>query len=90
MKQLTLKNTVQLGSLKLTILEKRFALANKHGVLFHQDKSRPNVSVTKPQKLKVFGWEVFNHPPCSTNVELTDYYSVAGTLPLWKKFCQFE
>jgi len=68
------KYCAQFNILKATIEEKLAGLANRHGLVFHQDKSRPHVSVNKFKKLKGLGWDIRNHPPDSPNILLLDYY----------------
>ncbi|GFW19692.1 hypothetical protein TNCV_1605831 [Trichonephila clavipes] len=38
-------------------------LANRRGVVFHQDNARPYTFVVTRQKLWELGWEVLMHPP---------------------------
>ena len=64
----------QLEILKAVIEEKRPGLANRHGVVFHQDNARPDVSVKTMLKLKGFGWDILNHPPYSPDIASLDYY----------------
>ncbi|XP_025163175.1 histone-lysine N-methyltransferase SETMAR-like, partial [Harpegnathos saltator] len=47
----------QLTRLKQAIDEKRPELANRKGVVFHQDNARPHTSLTTRQKLRELGWE---------------------------------
>jgi len=63
-----------LDILKTTFQEKRPALSNSHGIVFQHDKSIPHVSVSKLQRLKVFGWNVLNHPSYFPDIAPTDYY----------------
>ncbi|XP_072756194.1 histone-lysine N-methyltransferase SETMAR-like [Anoplolepis gracilipes] len=53
----------QLTRLKQAIDLKRPELANRKGVVFHQDNARPHTSLTTRQKLRELGWEVLLHPP---------------------------
>jgi len=46
---------------QLDILKATIGLANRRGVVFHQDNARPHVSVNTLQKLKGFGWDILNH-----------------------------
>ncbi|GFW43576.1 histone-lysine N-methyltransferase SETMAR-like [Trichonephila clavipes] len=48
----------QLDRLKLEIDQKWPELANKRGVVFHQDNARPHTSVVTRQNLWELGWEV--------------------------------
>ncbi|GFY00847.1 putative DD34D transposase [Trichonephila clavipes] len=50
----------QLERLKLVIDQKRPELANRSGVVFHQDNARPHTSVVTHQKLWELDWKVFN------------------------------
>ena len=63
------KYCAELDILKAAIEEKRRDLANRHGVVVHQDNARPNVSVNTLQKLKGFGLDILSHPPY-----YSDYY----------------
>ena len=56
--------------LKAAIEETRPGLANRHGVVFLQDNTRPHVSVNKLQKLKEFDWDILNHPPYSLDITI--------------------
>ncbi|GFW86618.1 putative DD34D transposase [Trichonephila clavipes] len=49
-------------------------LANRRGVVFHQDNSRPHTSVVTRQNLWELGWEVLIHPPFSPDLTPSDYY----------------
>ncbi|GFY12992.1 histone-lysine N-methyltransferase SETMAR [Trichonephila clavipes] len=64
----------RLDRLKLAIDQKRPELANRRGVVFHQDNARPHTSVVTPQKLWELGWEVLMHPPHSPNLAPSDYH----------------
>ncbi|GFV87233.1 histone-lysine N-methyltransferase SETMAR [Trichonephila clavipes] len=46
----------QLDHLKLAVYQKRQELANRRGVVFHQDNARPHTSVVTRQKLWEHGW----------------------------------
>ena len=59
------KYCAQFNILKPSIEEKRPDLANKDGVVFHQNNTRPHVSVNTLQKLKGFGWDILNCSPYS-------------------------
>ena len=47
------------------IEEKRPELANRKGVIFHQDNVRPHTSLVTRKKLLELDWEVMPHPPYS-------------------------
>lgn len=64
----------QLTRLKQAIDQKRPELANRKGVVFHQDNARPHTSLTTRQKLREFGWEVLLHPPYSPDLAPSDYH----------------
>ena len=64
----------QLDRLKLAIDEKWPELANRRGVVFHQENGRPHTSVVTCQKLKELGWEVLMHPPYSPDLAASDYH----------------
>lgn len=55
----------QLERLKAAVEQKRPALANRKGIVFHHDNARPHVSLQTRQKFLEFGWEVITHPPYS-------------------------
>ena len=64
----------QLDRLKLAIDQKRPELANRRGVVFHQDNARSHTSVATRQKLRELGWEVLMHPPYSPDLAPSDYH----------------
>ncbi|GFW93494.1 histone-lysine N-methyltransferase SETMAR [Trichonephila clavipes] len=64
----------QLGRLKLGIDPKRPELANRRGVVFHQDNVRPHMSVVIHKKLWELGWEILMHPPYSLDLAPSDYH----------------
>ncbi|GFW82816.1 putative DD34D transposase [Trichonephila clavipes] len=53
------------GPLKLAIDQKLPELANRRGVVFHQDNARPHTSVVTRQKPWELDWNVLMHPPYS-------------------------
>ncbi|GFV47592.1 histone-lysine N-methyltransferase SETMAR [Trichonephila clavipes] len=55
----------QLECLKLVTEQKELELANRRGVVFHQDNTRPLTSVVTHQKLWELDWKVLMHPPFS-------------------------
>ncbi|XP_017796120.1 PREDICTED: histone-lysine N-methyltransferase SETMAR-like [Habropoda laboriosa] len=63
----------QLEELRVAIEQKRLEMANRKGVMFHQDNARPHVSLTTRQKLLELGWDVDGH-----NAECIDVGGVAG------------
>ncbi|GFU62578.1 mariner Mos1 transposase [Trichonephila clavipes] len=71
----------QMDSLKLVIDPKRPELANRRGVVFHQDNARLHTSVVSLQKLWELVWEVLMHPPYSPDLEpaITFFFSHCKT-----------
>ncbi|GFV96042.1 mariner Mos1 transposase, partial [Trichonephila clavipes] len=64
----------QLNRLKLAINQKRPELANRRGVVFHQDNARPQTSVVIRQKLRELSWEVLMHPLYNPVLAPSDYH----------------
>jgi len=64
----------QLDRLKETIAQKRPALANRRGIVFHQDNARPHTSIVTHQKLWELGWKVLMHPPYNPDLIPSDYH----------------
>ncbi|GFU66080.1 histone-lysine N-methyltransferase SETMAR [Trichonephila clavipes] len=64
----------RLDRLKLAIDQKRPELANKRGVVFHQDNARPHTSILTRQKLWDLDWEILMHPPYSPDLAPNDYH----------------
>jgi histone-lysine N-methyltransferase SETMAR len=64
----------QLDRLKAAIKEKRPSLANRKGVILHQDNARPHTAIATRQKIKEFGWELLPHPPYSADIAASDYH----------------
>ncbi|GFV13452.1 camar1 transposase [Trichonephila clavipes] len=60
--------------LNLAVDQKRPELANRRGVVFHQNNAKPHTSVVNRQKLWEFGWEVLMHPPYSLDLVPSDYH----------------
>ena len=54
--------------------QKRPELANRKGVVFHQDNARPHTSIVTRQKLRELGWQVLMHPPYSPDLAPSDYH----------------
>ncbi|XP_039305170.1 histone-lysine N-methyltransferase SETMAR-like [Solenopsis invicta] len=53
----------QLDHLEEAIAQKWPALANRRGIVFHQDNARPHTSIVTRQKLWELGWKVLMYPP---------------------------
>ncbi|GFX12538.1 putative DD34D transposase [Trichonephila clavipes] len=64
----------RLDTLKLEIDQKQPKLANRRGVMFHQDNAKPHTSVVTRQKLWELGWEFLMHPPYSLDLTPNDYH----------------
>ena len=64
----------QLQRLKTALEQKRPALINRKGVLFHQDNARPHTARMTSSKLEEFGWEKMPHPPYSPDIAPSDYH----------------
>lgn len=64
----------ELSWLKQAIDEKRPALPNRKGVLFHNDNARPRMVQTTQEKIRQFEWEIMAHPPYSPDLVPSDYH----------------
>ncbi|GFX16993.1 histone-lysine N-methyltransferase SETMAR [Trichonephila clavipes] len=64
----------QLDRLKLAIDQKWAELANKRGVVFHQDNARRHTSVVTRQKFRELSLEVLKHLPHSLDPAPSDYH----------------
>ncbi|GFS75043.1 putative DD34D transposase [Trichonephila clavipes] len=64
----------QLDLLKLVTEQKWPELANRRGVLFHQDNPTLHTLVVNRQKLWELGWKVLMHPPYSSDLAPNDYH----------------
>ncbi|GFY04071.1 histone-lysine N-methyltransferase SETMAR [Trichonephila clavipes] len=64
----------QLVRLKLAIDQKCSELANRRGVVFHQDNASSYISVGTFQNLLELGWEVLMHSPYGTDLAPSDYH----------------
>ncbi|GFU67696.1 mariner Mos1 transposase [Trichonephila clavipes] len=64
----------QLDRLKLGIDQKRPELANRSGIVFHQNNARPHTSVVTRQKLWELGLEVLMDPSYSPDLAPIDYH----------------
>jgi len=63
----------QLDRLKEAIAQKWPALANRRGIVFHQDNARPHTSIVS-QKLRELDWEALMHPLYSPDLAPSDYH----------------
>ena len=64
----------QLDQLKAGLDKKCPELAKRKRILFHQDNTRPHVSLMTRQKLLQLGWEVLIHPPYSPDIAPSDFH----------------
>ena len=64
----------QLDKLKVALDEKHPELVNRKHIIFHNDNSRPHVSLMTRQKLLQLGWEVLIDPPYSPHFALSDFH----------------
>ena len=65
----------QLDRLAEKILEKRPSLANRKGVIFHQDNARPHTaSLTRNKINNDLKWELIPHPPYSPDLAPSDFH----------------
>ena len=53
---------------------KRPEIANRKGVVSHQDNAWPHVSLITRQKLLELGWNVLPHPPYSSDFAPSDFH----------------
>ena len=63
----------QLVKLEEAIKEKRPELANRKGIVFH-DNATPRTSLATLTKLLELGWEVMSHPPYSPDLAPSHYH----------------
>ena len=64
----------QLDNLKTAIEEKHPGLGDRNNIVFHQDNTRPHVSMSTRQKLLELGWDVLPHPPYSPDIASSDFH----------------
>ncbi|GFX01378.1 histone-lysine N-methyltransferase SETMAR [Trichonephila clavipes] len=64
----------QLDRLKLVTDRTTARIANRRGVVFHQDNTKPHTSLVTHQKLWELGWKVLMHPPYSLDLAQNDYH----------------
>ena len=63
----------QLDQLKAELNKKHLELVNRKCIIFHQNNTRPHVSLTTGQKLSQLGWEVLIHLLYSSDIVLSDF-----------------
>ena len=64
----------QLMKLDKEIKKKRPELENRKGVIFHQDNTRPHISLVTRKKLLELGRKVMPHPPYSPDLSPSDRF----------------
>ena len=64
----------QLDQLKSALDEKRPELLKRKCIIFHQDNTRPHVSLMTRQKLLQLGWEVLIHLLYSPDIVASDFH----------------
>ena len=64
----------QLSNLAEKLERLRPELANRKGVVFHQDNARTHVSLATRTKLHELGWDVLPHPSYSPDIAPSDYH----------------
>ena len=68
------KHYSQLDQLKAALDEKHPELVKRKRIMFHQDSSRPHVSLMARHKLLQLGWEVLIPPPYSPDIAPSDFH----------------
>jgi histone-lysine N-methyltransferase SETMAR len=63
----------QLANLKLAVADKHPILANRKGVVFHQDSACPDVAITMQEKLRELKWKILSHSPYYSDLASSDY-----------------
>ena len=64
----------QLDQLKAALDKKCPELVNRKHIIFHQDNTRPHVSLMTRQKLLQLGWEVLIYLPYSPDIAPLDFH----------------
>ena len=64
----------QLDQLKAALYKKRLEGVDRKCIIFHQDNTRPRVSLMTRQKLVQLGWEVLIHLPNSPDIAPLDFH----------------
>jgi len=75
----------QLDKLKTAIEQKRPEIANRKGVVFHQDNARSHVSLITRQKLLELDWDILSYPSYSPDLEPSDFHLFHYKIPLMEK-----
>ena len=85
------KYSSQLDLLKIALNEKHLELVNRKCIIFHQDNTRPHVSLMTRQKLLQLGWEVLVDQLYSPDIApaISIYFSLYKIL-LKEKKIQFS
>ena len=64
----------QLRKVSEAIKLKMPAVANRKGVIFHQDNARPHTAKMTLEVIKELGWELLPHPPYFPDLAPSDYH----------------
>jgi hypothetical protein len=56
-------------------------------VVFLHDNARPHTAACRNALIRLFNWEIFDHPPYSLDLAPNDYQGLVGypTLPLQQR-----
>lgn len=66
--------SAQLNRVSVALSQKQPALANRKGVVFHQDNARPHTARITQETLARLQWELLPHPPYSPDLAPSDYH----------------
>ncbi|XP_047122427.1 histone-lysine N-methyltransferase SETMAR-like isoform X1 [Hydra vulgaris] len=66
--------SAQLNRVSVVLHQKQAALANRKGVVFHQDNARPHTAKITRETLARLQWEILPHPSYSPDLAPSDYY----------------
>ena len=66
--------SAQLDRVSVALRQKQPALANRKGVVFHQDNARPHTAKITRETLARLQWEILPHPPYSPDLAPSDYH----------------
>ena len=75
----------QLDQLKVALAEKHPELVNRKRIVFHQDNTRPHVSLMTREKLLQLGWKVLFHPLYSPDIAPSDFHLFLYKIVLMEK-----
>ena len=66
--------SAQLDRVSVALHQKQAGLANRKGVVFHQDNARPHTAKITWETLARLQWEILPHAPYSPDLALSDYH----------------